>query len=338
MANQKEIARLANLSQSVVSRVLSGRKHGRPIAPETVERVRKIAAALDYRPNHAARMLLGGQSGLLGVMVRSFDDQYLSKVLDELNKRAVGSGYTLLVVGFETGGFDEHQIRLLCSYRPDAFLVIGSTDFTRWDDSFFTPDKPVIQIGVPNADSRVISCSMDERQAAAMLVAHLAGLGHRSVGIIGNNSAASRIRLALLKEALAMRGLTCSLPCCFTSEKQDAAAGADAAAYYLDGSVRPNWPSAVIAVEDLIALAFVRKLGDAGVLVPRTLSVASYDDIDVVALFRPALTTIHQPVRRLAGAAMDIITRRAPRESVLLAAALEIRESTAHPPGQSPGW
>lgn len=331
MANQKEIARLAKVSQSVVSRVLSGREHGRPIAAETIERVRKIAAALDYQPNLAARMLLGVQSGLLGVMVRSFDDQYLSKVLDELNKRAKRSGYTLLVVGFEPGAFDEDQIRLLRNYRPDAFLVIGSTDFSRWNDSFFAPDRPVIQIGVPNADPRVISCSMDERQAADVLVSHLAELGHRTIGIIGNSSVASRIRIALLKTAIAARGLACSLPCCFISEKQDAAAGEDAAGYFLDGSVRPNWPTAVIAVEDLIALAFIRKLGDAGMQVPDALSVASYDDLEIVALFRPALTTVQQPVRALAGAAMDIIAGSKPRQSVLLPPALKIRESAAAP-------
>jgi DNA-binding LacI/PurR family transcriptional regulator len=331
MANQKEIARLANVSQSVVSRVLSGRNHDRPIAAETIARVREIAAALNYRPNQAARMLLGVESRLIGVIVRSFDDQYLSKVLDELNKRAVPSGYTLLVVGFANGQFDRNEIQLLRNYRPDAFFVIGSTDFSRWDDSFFEPEKPVIQIGVPNTDPRVISCSMDEREAARRIVAHLADLGHKAVGIVGDNSPAARLRTTLLKEALVERGLTCSLPCCFMSERRDRGAGNEAAAYFLDGSVRPHWPSAVIAVEDLIALAFIRCLADAGIEVPRDLSVASYDDIDLAVLFRPSLTTIQQPVRSLAAAGMDMITGTAPRQPVLLPPVLKERESTAAP-------
>src|SRR5436190_2710569 len=101
MANQKEIARLASVSQSVVSRVLSGRNTDRLIAPKTAARVKEIAQALNYQPNQAARMLGGGQTRLIGVIVRSFEDQYLTRVLEELNKRALESGYALIVVGFQ---------------------------------------------------------------------------------------------------------------------------------------------------------------------------------------------------------------------------------------------
>lgn len=332
MANQKEIARLANVSQSVVSRVLSGRNTDRLIAPKTVARVKEIAEALNYQPNQAARMLVGGQTRLIGVIVRSFEDQYLTRVLEELNKRALESGYTLIVVGFQKGEFDAREIRLLCNYKPDAFVIIGSTNFGTWDASFFQPEKPVIQIGVPAGDPRVISCGIDEREAAQMLVAHLADLGHRTLGVLGDTSAASRLRLALLKEAAIARGLTCSLPCCFLSERRGAAAGGEAAEYFLDNSVRPNWPTAVVALEDLIALAFIRGLGDKGVGVPAALSVASYDDIESAVLVRPALTTIHQPVRHLASAGMDIVMGKAPRTSVLLSPMLQVRESTARVP------
>lgn len=331
MANQKEIARLANVSQSVVSRVLSGRSKDRPISEQTVARVRQIAEALDYQPNQAARMLVGGKTRLIGVIVRSFDDQYLTKILQELNKRALRSGYTLLVVGFENGEFDAKEIRLLCNYRPDAFVVIGSTDFAKWDGAFFKDEKPVIQIGVPAHDPRVISCGIDEREAARLIVTHLAELGHRTVGVIGDNSAASRLRLAIVKEALALQGLACLLPCCFMSQQRDTAAGTDAAAYFLDDSVRAHWPTAVVALEDLVALAFIRRLGDAGVAVPAALSVASYDDIESAVLVRPALTTIHQPVQSLAGAGMDMITGTSERASVLLTPTLQVRESTAAP-------
>jgi LacI family transcriptional regulator len=331
MANQKEIARLANVSQSVVSRVLAGRNSQRPVSEATISRVKQIAQALNYQPNQAARILVGAQTKLIGVIVRSFEDQYLTKILEELNTRALEAGYTLIVVGFRKGEFDSMETQLLCSYRPAAFVVIGSTDFRNWDPAFFQADKPVIQIGVPASDPRVISCGIDEPDAARLIVQHLAGLGHRTVGVIGDSNAASHLRLALLKAELAAHGLTCSLPCCFMSSHQDAAAGTDAAGYFLDKSVRPNWPTAIVALEDLIALAFIRRLGDAGIGVPADLSVASYDDIETAVLVRPSLTTIHQPVRNLAGAGMDMVTGRAPRASVMLPPVLQVRESTAPP-------
>jgi DNA-binding LacI/PurR family transcriptional regulator len=84
----------------------------------------------------------------------------------------------------------------------------------------------------------------------------------------------------------------------------------------------------------MVALSFIRKLGEAGITVPRDLSVASYSDIEYAALARPSLTTIRIPVSSLAAAGMDIVTGVQPRVSVLLPPGLKVRESTAAPSGR----
>jgi len=331
MSSQKDIARLANISQSVVSRVLTGRAKECGIAEDTVARVRQLAAALNYQPNQAANMLLGRKTGLIGVIIRSFEDQFLATILDELNRHALQTGYSLLVVGQEKAEFNALEIRLLSNYRPDAFVVIGATDFSTWDESFLDSGKLIIQIGMPVADARITTCGTDEPAAARLLVRHLVDLGHRSFGMVGDNSSVSRLRATQLRSALVEHSLAMSLPYVYLSEARAAAAGADAAKYLLHDASRASWPTAIVATDDLIALAFIRALSEAGVFVPGQVSIVSYDDIPFASLAQPALTTIQQPVRDLAATGMEIITGQKERRSIVLPPILRVRESTAAP-------
>jgi Transcriptional regulators len=331
MASQKDIARLAQVSQSVVSRVLNGRARDFGISEDTIARIRAIADALDYQPNQVARMLLGRETRLVAVIVRSFEDHFLGTMLEELNARALAAGYTLLVVGFKDGQYNWDEIRLLQSYRPDAFIVVGSTDFASWDKEFLSSGKLIIQVGKPTDDERIISCGTDEAAAARLLVDHLVGLGHATFGIVGDATAVSRLRTQALKQALRERGLAAPPSYSYLSDQQSIAAGTDAGAYFSQDRNRTNWPTAIVATGDLIALSFIRRIAEDGVTVPDFVSVASYNDIVSAALSRPSLTTIRQPVRRLAAASMDIVIGNAPRKSIVLPPELAVRESTAPP-------
>lgn len=328
MASQTQIARLAGVSQSVVSRVLTGNAKELGISDETIERVRSIAKAVNYQPNQAAHMLLGRKTRLLGVIVRTFDDQFLATVLREMNSCALRMGYTLLVVGLESGEFNAQEIRLLQSYRPESFIILGTTDFKAWAASFLGAGFPIVQIGQPSEDRRVVSCGMDEAEAARLLVGHLVDFGHRRIAIIGDNTPASRGRTSFIKDALLGQAQPVGLPFCHLSERIASDAGEDAAAHLLDRTDRAAWPTAVIATGDLIALSFLRHVADRGISVPGDLSVASYNDISTAALTRPSLTTIRQPIPQMAATAMEIAIGQRPLEQVALPPLLQAREST----------
>jgi LacI family transcriptional regulator len=329
MASQTEIARLAGVSQSVVSRVLNGRAAEFGIPAETVARITALAAKLGYRPNPAASMLLGGASKLVGVVVRSFDDPFLAAILQELNHRALAAGYTLLVIGLE--GDDQQrarEVKLVQHYRPDALIVVGTTDFQAWGDELFPAGKPVVQIGLPSSDPRVVCCGIDEAAAATDLVQHLHAAGHRRLGLVGDNTAASHARVQLLRAALGDLAGPTALAGAYLSPLEGAEAGADATRFFLAQPAGEIRTTALIVTGDLIALGLIRTLRENGIAVPASLAIASYDDVPVAALMRPALTTIRQPARDLAAAAMAIITGDAPRTPVRLRGELIIREST----------
>lgn len=329
MPSQIKIARMANVSQSVVSRVLSGRAKSAGIAEETILRVQEIATALGYKPNRAATMLLGHESKLVGVIVRSFEDQFLAAILKEVNARAVENGYTLLLGGLEYGESSMDEIERIPGYMPDGFIVIGTTDFKSWSKSFLNVGKPIIQIGLPTEDARVVTCGTDEEAAIQDLVRHLIELGHRVVGVIGDSTPASRIRASGIKAALKDAGLPIMLPFHYSSEAEGASAGRDAAHYFLQDTDRERWPTAVIAVSDVIALSFIRSMKDERIAVPEFLSVAGFGDVELASLAQPSLTTICQPAQSLAAAAMDMIAGVRPRVALRLAGVLKCRESTS---------
>jgi len=319
---------MSKVSQSAVSRILNGRAQEFGIPDEIADRVRVIAEALNYKPNLGAQMLLGRQTKLIGVVVRSFEDRFLAALLDELNTRALEAGYVLLVVGLKNGQYNARETDLLRTYRPDAFVIVGTTDFTRWDSDFLDCGKLIIQIGMPVDDPRVLTCGTDELQAAQSLVKHLIDLGHRSFGILGDCTITSRMRLNHVKALLRDHAAGVSTPCLYLSELESTEGGRDCAEYLLRDIPRAHWPTALIATGDMIALSMMRCLTEKGVAVPGELSIVSTGDIDFAALASPSLTTVHQPGREMAAASIEIITGALPRESRLLPTQLMARESS----------
>lgn len=328
MPSQNDLARLAGVSQSVVSRVLNGRAGEFGINPETEQRITTLATSLGYRPNPAASMLLGGASKLVGVIVRSFDDPYLAAILQELNRGALAAGRTLLVAGMEGNARQRaEEIRRLQHYRPDALIVVGSTDFSQWTDELFIPGKPVVQIGLPVPDPRVISCGLDEVAAAHELVRHLDEAGHRRCGLLGDATPASRTRARHIRATWADQQHPIIPAFDMLSPLEGAEAGAQCAKFLLETNPSKA-PIAVIATGDLIAMGLIRKLGEQGLTIPHDVAVASYDDLPVAALLHPSLTTLRQPTRDLAAAAMAIVTGAAPPLPVILRGELIVRESS----------
>src|SRR5215217_5516152 len=102
----RDIAAVAQVSQSTVSRVLSGAPTSVPIAPETRERVLRASRRLGYRPNPLARSLRGASTMLIGAVVRDFSDPFFADVIEALAVKAMARGYNV-VIGHAHGRVDE---------------------------------------------------------------------------------------------------------------------------------------------------------------------------------------------------------------------------------------
>jgi DNA-binding LacI/PurR family transcriptional regulator len=327
-----DVARLAQVSPSTVSRALRGA--GR-VSPDRRERVLRAAAELSYVPLQAAVRLSSGRGNTVGVVLPVASRWFFCEVV-------IGAARTLRAAGYDlhlydvppadpAGAPDVSALR----GRVDALLLIASagTDdgLGRWPEL----GVPVVTVGGhPQTPARV---GVDDRTGAATAARHLLELGHRDVHMIAGTvdapfaRTASRERQAGFTEALAAAGIGNPAER-LVRRPWGVDGGAAAMAELLDGGARPT---AVFAESDEMAFGALQVLRRRGLRVPDDVSVAGFDDHEMAAAMD--LTTIAQPVaeqgRAAASMLLDLLGGGPPGGEVLLPTRLVVRGSTAPPPG-----
>lgn len=326
---QKKIAALSGVSTTVVSRVLSGTARKIGISELTVLKVLSVAKEIGYRPNPGVSIMQGRKTGLLGVIVRNLEDPFLGIILDEINREAHAAGLNLLIKGFEGGQYNDAEMQSLISYAPDALILVGTMDLTKWDPSVLNAEKLIVQIGTRANHPNVVSCGMDEASAAKQIAQHLSLLGHKSCAIIGNVSVPTRLRSQRLLTAFKKNGIQCKPEWQCLCESSYYLAGKQAAEELLDNCRNPSPFSAVVALGDTIAMGFIKTAEEFGVRIPRDISLCSYNDLDFASFTTPSLTTIHHPLRQTAQAAIRIARGAEEPKTIRIKPTLIVRESSA---------
>ncbi len=326
MITQKDIARRLGLSTSLVSRALQGSAAKIGVSAATIARIRAEARRLNYRPSLTALALRGASTRTLGVIVKDFADPFFGQMLGELQRRAAAREFSLVVTGRGTGPAAVDPLAGLTKYRLDGLFLLGSCfdpgDLSPWANQ----GVPIVQIGAGAAPAVGCSVCLDDAAGLAQLVAHLGELGHRAFGFLGSPEASHQRRAELLRRCLRRAGLP-ARPVVFPRPADVARHGPR------------SGMTALIAADDMLALAALRALHEAGVRVPADLSVVGVDDIAAAALVVPALTTVRQPVAAMIEQAFAWLMQprrgRRPRTAAPIAVAPElvVRESCGRPRG-----
>ena len=311
-ANSFDVAERAGVSQSTVSRALSGS----PAITE-VTRNRVIAAAreLDYHVDERAARLRRGTSGVLALVVirrpptedsdptegvNSFSYRLIAAVCDA----AAARGYETLVS--MQGEEERFYADYVATGQADAVIVIGTTSNTKaW--SFFEArtDDRIAYWGAPfDHAARIRS---DNREGGRLAGSHLVRQGYRRIALVGDPDDPQRQfadRFAGCQEALERAGLT---PAAYASgEGADREAQGRAAVAHLLGSGAEF--DAIFAACDEIALGVLQELAERGLHVPETVGVVGFDGAAIGAYARPPLATVKpdlaQAGERLVAAAL----------------------------------
>ena len=196
-----EVARRAGVSQPTVSLILTRNPKAR-VAPETRERVLRIAAEIGYRPNRLAQALVARRSFAIGVIVPGFDNPFYARVLSGAEKVAAEAGYAVLLC--EMGALDVLQhLNALRDRQIDGVILAGIAASTL--PAAALDDLNVVLINQPS--TRFASVGGDSLKAGMMAAAHLLGLGHRRLAFIGpaNSIPAFRFRERGLRAGVARR-------------------------------------------------------------------------------------------------------------------------------------
>lgn len=323
-ATRRDVARLAGVSDAVVTYTLNGRA---PVAPATAQRVLDAIALLGYKPNRAAVALKSGSSRALALIgpsadKRVFTNPFFSEFANTMEEAAHRRGYALYTAAASAGprGLLE-RFEDFASRQVDGILLLPG-------DHLLSPIEldrqgvPWLQVNTPEPQAGVDSVGADLFGGAKAAVAHLAGHGHRRIGLVGEAAyEESRRRgwLAACAELGLSTGRHFDVP--LTQE------GGYRAGQQLSEMTDP--PPAVLVMSDFTAIGMLRALHEAGIRVPEDLAVVSFDGAWESAYSWPALSTIQQPISEMAEESLRRLLKRTeyPGEHTTFSTQLVVRES-----------
>lgn len=291
----KDVAEVARVSQSTVSRVLSGAPPAVPISESTRARVLDTAARLQYRPNPLARGLRGAPTMLIGAIVRDVTDPFFAVAIDALSRHARRRDYSVVLGHAREQAKEALALAAVLEARQcDAIVLLGDVrEEPGLLEDLGRVDGPVVELWRGSGDGRFPAISVDNAEGMRKALRHLSGLGHERIAFVGDPEKADvNERLEAYREW----GED------IVTVRNTPQAGADALDVLLD---RPDPPTAVAAATDLLAFGVLHRAAARGLRVPDDLSVTGFDDIPFAATAVPALTTVRMPIDEMAEAAVE---------------------------------
>ena len=281
----------------------------------------------------AASSLASRETRVIALVINDLSNPYLVQGTEALQERVEATGRRLILgMAKREAQRERSVIETLLQHRPDA-LILGGSVLPRAVLEEFGRQLPTMVVGRVVRAEHVDCIAVDDARGAALVVEHLAHLGHRSiVHVDGGSGAGAAPRRKGYRAAMTRLGLGEQievLPGDFTEQ-----AGADAARRLLD---RKALPTAVFAADDLVALGLLDGLRSAGVAVPGEVSVVGFDDSTIARLQAIALTSVSQPVEDMATLAIEglsarLADRAMPRTVTVVPPELIVRQTTAPPP------
>jgi LacI family transcriptional regulator, galactose operon repressor len=330
-----DVASRAGVSRSTASNIMTGFRSDR-YSMETQQRVREAAAALNYRPNAAARALVRRSTGVLAMLAwTDVRDIVVGRYAAGVQATAAERGFDVIFadVGHQAGMEAAHA-RLLAQKAVDG-LIIARVGFpSRLQKVEWPRPEPMVLLGPPIAGFDGPRVYVDNWSAGVQAAEHLLDLGHERVAAIRSSrgTPGQEARYQGFHQTWLARGCPWNDEWVVRVQYPDLEAAALELLGRIGGS-RPSF-SAVYVVNDEVAAVTIHALRRAGFEVPRDVSVISCLDMPLARYLSPPLTTVRYPLEDVGAAAAtmlcDMIAGKAPepRERVF-PVELVVRESTA---------
>jgi DNA-binding LacI/PurR family transcriptional regulator len=324
----EEVARRARVSGSTVSRVLNNLS---VVKNSTRMRVLKAVEELGYQPNLHARSLAGGSSRTIGVIVSNMENPFFFDIYKTVESGARASGYEVVIAN--TNYSSEQlvkSIRLMIGRRVSGLAIIVSEMDAALTESLSKGPIPVVFYDVGKPSQRITNIRVNYERGVRTLVEYLCSLGHRSFGFVSHHAALDPINIRLQTVLEVTKALAPGMTVYSASREDDLEGGRlavrDLLALKFD-------PTAIICVNDIMAVGALRELREEGYDVPGDISVCGFDNITLSEFCYPPLTTVHIPRDRIGQIVCDCLLPGRSAASfegseIILDPQLVVREST----------
>ncbi len=324
----KSVAAHVGLSAGTVSAVLNDAPSAKHIPKPTRERIIAAARKLDYRPNFFARSLRKRRTFTLGVIAYEIGDGYSSSIIAGIENSARQRDY------FFVTGVHRHDRELFERYSR-LLLQRGAEGIITVDFNLaHSLSVPAVSIPGHIDNEGVTNIVLDHYHAAELALKHLVGLGHKKIAILKGHpeSADSHHRWNAVQEVAREMGLQLDPELVMQIDSTDSSPSLGyPLGKRLVESTRPF--TALFAYNDISAIGAIRAFQEAGLQVPRDVSVVGFDDIPGAAYHYPSLTTVRQPLRRMGEIAVEVLVARIDGEKewqreIAVQPEIVVREST----------
>ncbi len=301
----QDVAALAGVSEATVSRVMNG-KGG--VSARTKANVVRVLAELGYEP---AALRTSPRAGSVGLIVPELDNPVFPAFAQAVEARLRDNGYvSILGCAGRVGASEDDYVETLRSRGVAGMMIVsGRHADVEGDHGLYIElveeGLPLVFVNGHVAGLPVPSVSTADRAAAIAAYRHLDALGHQRIGLlIGPVCYLPVLRkLEGFRAAALAAGDDESTTNALIAESMFSVEGGYAGAQKL----LAEGATAIVAASDLMALGAIRAVRDAGLRVPEDVSIVGYDDTDLMRFTDPPLTTVRQPVDRIAAQATELL-------------------------------
>ncbi|MCH5584552.1 LacI family transcriptional regulator [Shimazuella sp. AN120528] len=329
----KDVAQLAGVSPSTVSRVISNHPK---ISPATRKKVRDAMHQLDYHPNIMAKSLVSKNTNTIGLVLpyssdNLFINPFFSEVLRGMLAYANNKNYDLLLSSARNQREELEAInRMVLGKRIDGVVLMSPSRDDVIVKKLMEYDFPFVLLGRSLEYPDVLSVNNDNIKASFDLTNYLIAQGHQKIGIVTGKPelVVSEDRLSGFQRALRQAGLPLNPDWIVSAEMLEKNA-------YHTISMLMNAgdrPTAILVIDDVIAISLIRELAEIGFGVPEDISIVGFNNIYMSEMSNPPLTTIDVGIYQLGYQTIQQLIRKLAGEDhpskVTVPHRLVVREST----------
>jgi DNA-binding LacI/PurR family transcriptional regulator len=297
----EDVARTLGVSQSTISRAFS---RTASISEATKLRVITAANKLGYQPNVIARSLITRQTNMVAIVIANLVDPFYPVMLDELVQQVQAAGFQTLLFIPSAGQKVDDIVPNLLQYQVDAIILTSATISSAMARICAARDTPVVSFNRYVPGLKIHAVSGDNIAGGRRVADYLVATGHERLAFVSAQRDATTNRdrrsgyLSRLKQL--------KITSCIEEDGGEFSyeAGYTAAKRLLRPAKRPD---ALFFASDVMAFGGIDAAREIGLSVPGDISIVGYDDVPMAALPSYGLTTIQQPVREMAKAAMEVL-------------------------------
>lgn len=323
MATMRDVAILAGVSTATVSHVVNGSKK---ISPETTERVLRAISQVNYKPNTLAKSLRMGQTHTIGILVEDIRGLPVSGIVSGISETLAKGGYKTILYDLHLLEKLYNQYEQIGTYRQrineglnflqssdvDGIIYVAMHD--RHLDYLFDPMDTPLVFAYSHGTETDTYVTYSNRDSAADMIRYLLNKGHERIAVIAGHPHSYPTAQRLLGVQMALQQAGLALPQEYIQYGNwEYESGKEQTRKLL--KLDPL-PSAIFAMNDLMAAGCMAELMSAGLRIPDDMAVAGFDNREIAAYLQPSLTTVALPTTEIGTEAalriIDMISNPSP--------------------------